>query len=401
MVNGIATGFHARASEVGELEKRSEADTGKSQTLSGTATPGRPGCSERSDTQSDSAGAPPPIYLPSRRSLLKFPHPLLPSPSDLSPKRHAMPQEPDYTFHREQLLTERRPGISGFMRIRNGEDWLEASVESHIPFLDEIVAVYNRCTDRTPEILAQLQRKYPDKIKVIEYLPEVYPVGSDLHKSTPADSVNSIANYYNFALAQTTCRVVTKLDDDHVALPHQLATIVQQIQDRDYRLGKDILCFSGINLVQSDGELKAHALTPFAGNGDHWFFEVTPQRYFTKDARFERLKRRGLAIRYCGIAYWHLKYLKKDQGFGNYKLEENPNSRYHKQLARFEAGKDGISLEELERRCHLKEAKRSPLDKLLSQLSGKKRLKRQREATFDAARLQPALQAFADSLRKG
>ena len=102
--------------------------------------------------------------------------------------------------------------------------------------------------------------------------------------------------------------------------------------------------------------------------------------------------------KYCGIAYWHLKYLKKDKGFGNYKLEENPNSRYHKQLARFEAGKDGITLAQLERRCQTKEAERGPIEKLLSRLSGKKRLKRQREATFDAASLQAELKAFEATL---
>ena len=56
-------------------------------------------------------------------------------------------------------VAERRPGISAFMRIRDGAYSLEAAIRSHIDHYDEVVAVYNRCTDETPEILARLRER--------------------------------------------------------------------------------------------------------------------------------------------------------------------------------------------------------------------------------------------------
>src|SRR5206468_7308345 len=49
-------------------------------------------------------------------------------------------------------VSQRRPGISGYMRVRDEEQFLALAIESHLPFLDELVIVYNACTDRTPEI---------------------------------------------------------------------------------------------------------------------------------------------------------------------------------------------------------------------------------------------------------
>ncbi len=77
-------------------------------------------------------------------------------------------------------VDDRRPGVSAFMRIRNGADWLEVSIRSHMPFFDEIVAVYNQCTDATPEILVQPQKEFgPDKLRVIQHLDQVHPPCSD------------------------------------------------------------------------------------------------------------------------------------------------------------------------------------------------------------------------------
>lgn len=277
------------------------------------------------------------------------------------------------------------------MRIRNGEDWLEAAVLSHIDFLDEIVAVHNGCTDSTPAILARLQAAYPDKIRVVHYLPRVYPVGSDLHMRTPENSVNSIANYYNYALSLTRCSIATKLDDDHIAMRPMWKALRNELESTGFRLGRQIWCFSGINLVDCQGCLKVHAEVPFAGNGDHWLFEVSPCRFFTRDKRFERFNRRGLDMRFKGINYWHLKYLKKDHGFSNYELESNPKSRYHKQKARFMAGQAGVSLMELSERCRQQTASRGFASRLSARLSAKKRLVQQREEHFDFEFLQAEL----------
>ena len=75
------------------------------------------------------------------------------------------------------------------------------------------MACYNDCTDDTEAILLDLAQKYPGRVRPIEYLPHVHPILSTEHAQTPTESVHSMANYYNFALAQARYSYATKLDD--------------------------------------------------------------------------------------------------------------------------------------------------------------------------------------------
>jgi len=243
----------------------------------------------------------------------------------------------DYRFTPVDLrVGERRPGISAFMRIRDGAYSLEAAIRSHIPHYDEIVAVYNRCTDDTPDILARLQQEFGDRLRVWHYLPSVFPPGSEGHKSTPADHPQSLVNYYNFALSRTRYSHATKLDDDHVAMGAPTARLVADI--RVGRAGQgELACFSGLNLARDASGLGILAREPFAGSGDHWIFPVRPDTFFVHDRRFERLQHPGLRRVFHSFAYWHLKHLKPEFGFANYDLAQNPHSRYARRLVALQA----------------------------------------------------------------
>ena len=91
---------------------------------------------------------------------------------------------------------QRTHGISGLMRIRNESEYLELSIRSYIPFFDEIIAVYNRCTDNTAEILTRLSTEYP-KLKVYHYEPEVWPPGSDKFIQLPYTHEESLVNKWS------------------------------------------------------------------------------------------------------------------------------------------------------------------------------------------------------------
>ena len=254
----------------------------------------------------------------------------------------------DYRFIPADLkVAERRPGISAFMRIRDGAYSVEAAIRSHIGHYDEIVAVYNRCTDETPDILARLAREFGDKLRLWHYLPSVYPPGSEGHKSTPPDHPRSLVNYYTFALSRTRYSHATKLDDDHIAMGEPTSRLVADI--RAGRAGQgEITCFSGLNLARdASGKLGILAREPFAGSGDHWIFPVRPDTYFVHDRRFERLQHPGLPRRFWGFAYWHLKHLKPEFGFANYDLADNPQSRYAKRLVALQADHAVIGTAEL------------------------------------------------------
>jgi len=240
-----------------------------------------------------------------------------------------------FRFSPEMLAPSKRSaGVSAFMRIRNGADFLEATIRTHAPFYDEIVAVYNQCTDATPDILARLAAEMGPRLRVFHYLPRVHPAGSEGHARTPGDAPDSLVTYSNFALVQTRHQWAVKLDDDHLAIPDAVGRMVGAI--RSGAASPDVMhCFSGLNLVRTGaGDWRIPAEAPVSGKGDIGYFHVSPQTRFVGDPRFERFARGKVKRRFAGWFYWHLKYLKSGGGFANYELDANPASRYARRKQR-------------------------------------------------------------------
>ena len=244
----------------------------------------------------------------------------------------------EYSFQPGDLrVSERLPGVSGFTRTRNGADFIEATIRMHIDALDELVVVYNQCTDATPDILARLARDYAPKLKVYHYTDRVYPPGSAEHEKAPPDSPHSVVNYSNFALSRTTRAIVTKVDDDHLAMPGRMKSLADQAR-RSADMDRVMYCYSGVNLTRgADGALALPAEDLLCGNGDHWFLRVATGTHFVHDKRYETLSYPGLRREFSAFAYWHLKYLKSGGGFANYELERNPRGRFARKRARISA----------------------------------------------------------------
>lgn len=234
-------------------------------------------------------------------------------------------------------LADRRPGISAFMRVRDGGFSVEAAIRSHIAHFDEIVVVHNRCTDQTPAILARLEQELAPRLRVYHYVPDVFPPGSAGHRTTPPDAPGSLVNYYNLSLSLTRFSHATKLDDDHVAMGEATARLVSDVRSGRAAKG-EMACFSGLNLARdAEGRLGILASEPFSGSGDIGVFPVGPTTMFSHDRRFEAFRPK-LRRQFHSFVYWHLKYLKPDLGFANYDLASNPDSRYARRLRRLEAG---------------------------------------------------------------
>lgn len=291
--------------------------------------------------------------------------------------------------------SDRVPGVSAFMRIRNGADFLEPTIRSHIDFYDEVVAVYNQCTDATPDILARLASEYGPRLRVFHYVPRVSPPGSDGHAKTPGESPNSLVTYSNFALSQTRHQWAVKLDDDHLAIPDTVARMVGDIR-AGRKDGKVMHCFSGINLIRdAQGQLHVPAAAPVSGKGDIGYFRVTEQTRFIHDPRFERFARGDFPRRFAGWFYWHLKYLKSGEGFANYELDANPGSRYARRRARMRSGALwGLA----ETRQALPPG---PLRRLRATFDSKERLEVTRDASIAAAFPQDTLIDALDATSPG
>lgn len=228
--------------------------------------------------------------------------------------------EKAFDFQVTQLDEARLPGISAIMRIKNGEDFLRISIESHIPYVDEIIACHNDCSDQTVEILEDLARIHPGKIKIIEYKPKVHPILSREHANTPTESVNSIANYYNFSLSQAKYNYAFKLDDDHLVIDGNFESAVNEVRKSIANKEKKLFTFSGINIAPSkDGNLEVFIPEVFVGSGDHLFFPVCSEIYFIQNPRTEVFKFPKIRFPkvYIGLLYFHLKYCKPSSGFFN------------------------------------------------------------------------------------
>jgi hypothetical protein len=266
-----------------------------------------------------------------------------------------------YSFNPDDLAPERRaPGISAFMRIRNGADFLETTIRSHIDHFDEIVAVYNQCTDATPDILRRLAGEYGPKLRVIHYLPQVFPPGSDGHRNEPPTSPRSLVTYYNFALARTRFSVATKLDDDHLGMRDRLAAMTGTIRREK---PAHMVCFSGFNLADDGGgRCGILATEPFSGTGDIGFFPVSRETYFAHDRRFERFHRGALRRTFGGFVYWHLKFLKPEFGFAVYRGADGQLlPRYQRKRDEFAASHPLIGFAELRRQAPAWVAPLAPL----------------------------------------
>lgn len=260
-------------------------------------------------------------------------------------------------------------GISGILRCKNCDDYLEACIDSVIEVLDELVVVYYACTDQTVSILEQKKQQYPGKVKLYEYLPHVLPIELDKEtfanaKQLPDGAEQLFSGYSNFALSKASFRYIMKVDADQIYFTERLKRIcdayrctdkatltekekvafqayskrtltAEQWTDYELYIEKRIIndkvaaSFSGINLYrQADkwmvglGDRLCHSLQPlFNGAHDHFFFDAS------KGLRFENricpsllangYGRIGELMRYeeemleGGFLWFHLKALTK------------------------------------------------------------------------------------------
>jgi len=111
----------------------------------------------------------------------------------------------------------RPAGISAFVRCRNEEEYIVASLMSVYRIFDEIVVILNNSTDRTRELVQELMTDH-QKIRLLNYDHECAPVGPGYLKSVGEAPDSSLAKYYNWCMEHTTFSHVCKWDGDMIAI---------------------------------------------------------------------------------------------------------------------------------------------------------------------------------------
>lgn len=263
----------------------------------------------------------------------------------------------DPTFQRSDFdHAHKKPGLSALVRLRNEEDFAAQSLESILPYFDEIVIVFNCCTDRTPEIVADIAQRNPALVKAYHYVPEVFPQGSSQYRQLPPDSVHSLVHYANFALSRASYQIRCKWDGDQIAIPDAFGQAVQRIRNlkprrlawwlSPWKLGYS--WFTGVNLWDRDGGVYVPRIRPLVGKlHDIGFFPAERLNLFKHYAHSEYLFTRLMWHRYIGCLFFHLKGMKKDRGVGVYQLDKNPDSPYMYSLDKAWSDPELYTFEEL------------------------------------------------------
>lgn len=112
-------------------------------------------------------------------------------------------------------------GLSGLLRTRNEAKLLGPCIDSCIDALDELVVVYNDCTDETEAVLEEKKRQYPDKLKVYAYNHKVLSFDLtyeefEYAKTLPDDSPRLYCNQCNFGLSKMQYKYAVKIDADQI-----------------------------------------------------------------------------------------------------------------------------------------------------------------------------------------
>ena len=242
------------------------------------------------------------------------------------------------SFRREDFGPEgKRPGLSALVRLRNEEDFAEASLNSILPYFDEIVIVFNGCTDRTPEIVAEFERQNPERVRAFHYVPQVFPQGSTQHRRLSPNSVHSLVHYYNFSLSRASYQICCKWDGDQIAVPELFGGVVRKLRQlkpgtpawwlSPWRWG--YWWYMGLNLWDHKGQIWVPQTRPIMGDwGDHGFWPANRWIVFKHHPLVEYLFTRLLVHRYVGCLFFHLKGMKKDRGIGGYQLDAYPDSAF-------------------------------------------------------------------------
>lgn len=128
------------------------------------------------------------------------------------------------------LQRERPIGVTGLLRVKNDAEFLALCIDSCIDALDELIIVYQECTDNSPEIIEQKRKQYPEKIKSYYYRPRVLSHRlSDEEfayaSALPSDSIHLLCNYYNYTLSKASFRYALKIDADQIYFSDKLREV--------------------------------------------------------------------------------------------------------------------------------------------------------------------------------
>lgn len=208
--------------------------------------------------------------------------------------------------------------ISGYMRLKNAWDFLEETVESAITYCDEIIMVENGSEDNTKDICRRLEKKYPWKIKLYIYEPEVYTLFSSEFSKCPENSIHSFSYMSNYTLSKVNYKYALKIDDDQIFIPENIDSFIKNLRVN----GINNFCITPLLNIQKENQKFVYSNKNYRASfswlfSDIWFHPVSRRIYFHSNWITEWYVHNYFS-KILPISFLHLKLLKKSKWFKNY-----------------------------------------------------------------------------------
>lgn len=226
-----------------------------------------------------------------------------------------------YNIPRESFdFTKKKSWIAMYARLRNASDFIIPSVESNLPFFDEIILMENGwSTDDTIDKCTFLQKKYPQKIRFFIYEPEVHKLFSEEHKTCPNNSIHNFSYASNYLLSKVSYKYAVKLDDDHLWIPKKISATTKKIRQTWLT---QFLITPLINVQKDQNNSFCVAGDNYRSTyawlfGDFWFHPVCHNIYFHSNAYTEWYLH-NLSSLWWPTSFLHLKLLKRWKWLHNY-----------------------------------------------------------------------------------
>ncbi|HUT63169.1 MAG TPA: glycosyltransferase, partial [Anaerolineae bacterium] len=163
----------------------------------------------------------------------------------------------------------RKPGISVLMRLKNEARWIELTVRSLAPFVEQFSIVDNGSTDGTPKIVEEVA----DELS-LNYVLEILPT-------------EDFGEVCDRALHNTTCHWVLRWDGDMIARTQGKDSFMRI---REFALSLDTDRYYSINFphIQLEADLfhqDPHQLIHY----EDYLFTYSPKLYHRRKGRLREM----------------------------------------------------------------------------------------------------------------
>lgn len=179
------------------------------------------------------------------------------------------------------LDKKRKKGISGHMRIRNGDFLIDECIKSCLSFLDELIITYNDCDDNTEKILKKYLKN--KKIKIYSY---DHKLVFDINKKIEKNHLKTFSNYYNYGLIKISYEWYMKIDVDQWYNTNEMLLLRDQILNTSNDNDCYLLC--GVNLffykdnicLYHGSRFNGKYFSPINGGWDHFVIKPNSKNFY-------------------------------------------------------------------------------------------------------------------------